>query len=283
MKPHKADTLIINLALTGMVPLKEHNPHVPLTPLEIAADAERCHAAGAGILHLHARDEQGRPTPDPEIYRQMICDIKERCPQAVICVSTSGRLDPSYEKRSRVLYLQGDAHPDMASLTLGSMNFPQQASVNNPDTIVRLAATMQEQGIKPELEVFEPGMLNYALYLISKDILSEPAYVNILLGSLGTSTASPHSLSHFLTLIPDNWIWAVAGIGRFQLDCTMLAISCGGHIRTGLEDNLYYDRARLRPATNLDLVERTAELIRLSDRSVSTPGQTREILGLKKP
>jgi len=282
MSDHQCNGLMINLALTGMVPSREDSPHVPLTPQEIAADAARCHAAGAGILHLHARDEQGRPTSDPEIYRRIICSVRERCPQAVICVSTSGRIDPSYESRSRVLLLQGDARPDMASLTLGSMNFPRQASVNNPDTITRLASIMQEQGIKPELEVFEPGMLNYGLYLVSKGTLSEPAYVNILLGSLGTATASVHSLSHFLSLIPGNWVWAVAGIGRFQLDCTLLALSCGGHIRTGLEDNLHYDRSRTRLATNLDLVRRTAALIRSSDRSICTPDKTREILGLRE-
>ncbi|MGH9662154.1 MAG: 3-keto-5-aminohexanoate cleavage protein, partial [Bryobacteraceae bacterium] len=157
--------LIINVALTGMVPAKRDNPAVPLTPGEIAADCAACYQAGASIFHLHARDEQGLATYRPEIYEEILVKVRSVCPDAILCVSTSGRVFTRFEERSAVLLLTGPAKPEMASLTLGSMNFPQQASVNDPKMIHALAETMKERGILPELEVFDFGMLDYAKYL----------------------------------------------------------------------------------------------------------------------
>ena len=152
--------LIINAAVTGMVPTKAENPHLPVTPDEIAEDCLRCYRAGASIFHLHARDEQGKPTYRADVHREIIGKVRAKCPDAVICVSTSGRVYGSFEERSEVLDLDGSVKPDMASLTLGSLNFPKQASVNEPSVIRRLAERMHERGIVPELEVFDWGMID---------------------------------------------------------------------------------------------------------------------------
>ena len=183
--------LIINAALTGMVPTKADNPALPITPEEIVEDAARCVHAGASILHLHARDEKGRPTYRAEVYAKIIAAIREHNPDAMVCVSTSGRTFKSFEERSEVLWLEGDLKPELASLTLGSLNFPKQASVNEPEMIHSLAGCMSERGIVPELEVFDFGMVDYAKTLLDRGVLRTPLYFNLLLGSLGTLSATP--------------------------------------------------------------------------------------------
>ncbi len=272
--------VIINAAITGMVPTKEDTPHVPITIDEIAADVEAVAEAGAAIVHLHPRDEKGRPTCDPEIYRRLISAVRTRCPEIIICASCSGRIESDIDARGVALTFEGDLKPDLASLTCGSMNFPHQASVNAPQTIVELARRMKDRGIKPEVEVFEPGMVNYARYLIRKNLLDEPIYVNILLGNLGTSPATAASLSHMLNLLPEGAVWSGAGIGRYQLTVNALALAMGGHVRVGLEDNPYYDWGKRTPATNRMLVERVVRIAGELGRPSATPQQAREIIGL---
>jgi 3-keto-5-aminohexanoate cleavage enzyme len=276
----KMDKLIINVAVTGMVPQKKDNPHVPITPDEIAEDCHQCYQAGASVFHLHARDKNGEPTYRSEQYREIITKVKDRCPDAVICISTSGRVFKSFEERSEVLNLDGDVKPDMASLTLGSLNFPKQASVNEPHMIQALAKKMNKQGIVPELEVFDMGMLDYAKYLISRNILHEPFYFNLLLGSLGTLSATPFHLSTLITSLPPNATWAAAGIGKFQFYVNSIAITMGGHVRVGLEDNLYLDAKKEKLATNLMLVERLVRLAKSVEREVCKPYEARNIIGL---
>ena len=173
-----------------MVPRRADNPNVPQTPDEIAAEAEACGRAGASIVHLHARESDESPAYRREFYREIILAVKKRSPDLIICVTTSGRTFNEFEKRSDVLNLDGDAKPEMASLTLGSLNFPTQASVTDPAMIRRLADGMLERGIVPELEIFDTGMLDYGKYLIERKVLREPFYFNLLLGSLGM-TATP--------------------------------------------------------------------------------------------
>jgi 3-keto-5-aminohexanoate cleavage enzyme len=276
----KMGKLIINVALTGMVPGKNDNPNVPITPDEIADDCHRCYEAGASIFHLHARDKSGEPTYESDLYRDIITKVRNRCPDAVICVSTSGRVFKSFEQRSQVLNLDGGAKPDMASLTLGSLNFPKQASVNEPKMIQALAEKMKAQGIVPELEVFDMGMLDYAKYLIDRKVLHEPFYFNLLLGSLGTLSATPFHLSTLITSLPPGATWAAAGIGKFQFYVNSMAITMGGHVRVGLEDNLFMDREKQEPATNLTLVERLARLARSAEREICMPAEARKIIGL---
>jgi uncharacterized protein (DUF849 family) len=275
-----APPLIVNLAPTGMVPTKELTPHVPISPQEIADDVGRCAALGASIIHLHARDEQGRPATRAEYMAPLVEAVRCVDPALVVCVTTSGRFATSIDDRAAVLDLSGSAKPDMASLTLGSNNFVQQASVNAPDTIRGLATRMRERGIKPELEAFEPGMLTFGHYLAEKGLLDGPWYVNVLLGNLGTSPATPGALAAFLALLPPGAVYAVAGIGRFQTSANLLGIASGGHVRVGIEDNVWWDRARTRLATNAELVERVRRAAELAERPLATPAQTRALLGL---
>jgi 3-keto-5-aminohexanoate cleavage enzyme len=263
-----------------MVPTKADNPSLPVTPEEIAEDARRCYELGASILHLHARDGEGRPTYRKEAYAQIVAKVRERCPQAIVCVSTSGRVFKTFEERSQVLDLDGDLKPEMASLTLGSLNFPRQASVNEPEMIRRLAERMKERGTVPELEVFDWGMVDYARYLIERGLLEPPFYFNILLGSLGTLSATPLRLATLVESLPAASTWAAAGIGRFQLFVNGLAIAMGGHVRVGLEDNLWMDAGKTRPATNPALVERLARIANAHERRVATAEEARALIGL---
>lgn len=273
--------LIINACPTGMVPTKQQNPHVPMTPAEIAEDCRRCRELGAAIAHLHIRDADGKPTWQPELYRETILRVRDSCPDIIICVSTSGRNFGLFEQRSAVLDLEGDARPEMASLTLGSLNFPQQASVNEPAMIQALAKKMRERGIVPELEAFDLGMIDYGKYLIDKGILQPPFYCNILLGSLGTLSATPFNLAAAVMALPPGTTWAGAGIGRFQFAVNSLAVVTGGHVRVGLEDNLYLDSAKEHLASNPRLVERIAKLAEAAGRSIATPDEARKMIGLR--
>ena len=274
--------LIINLAPTGMVPTKETTPHVPLTVDEILRDVEACRLLGASIVHVHARDPDGRPSQRPEHFAPIVEGIRRIDPQLVVCVTCSGRVVPSLEARAAVLELTGDAKPDMASLTLGSNNFLRQASVNPPEVIRGLAERMRDHDIVPELEVFEPGMMALAAHLAEQGLLEPPHFVNILLGNPGTSPLTPAILAAFLGLAPPQTTWSLAGIGRHQLDAALLAVATGGHVRIGLEDNVWLDRARTRHATNAELVGRVARAAELAERPVATPQQTRAALGLER-
>jgi len=275
--------LIVNVALTGMVPTKADNPAVPITPAEIVEDAERCVQAGASIVHVHARDEDGAPTWRAEVYAEIVGGIRERCPAVMGCVSTSGRMWSELERRAEVLDLEGELRPDLASLTLGSLNFPKQASVNEPVTIVALAERMRERGIVPELEIFDLGMTDYARFLVERGVLRPPFVFNVLLGSLGTLAATPLNLAVVTGALPEGSVWASAGIGRFQLPMNALAIAAGGHVRVGLEDNLWLDVEKTRPATNLALVERLVSIARAAERPIATPTEARELIGLPPP
>jgi 3-keto-5-aminohexanoate cleavage enzyme len=277
------DELIINLAPTGMVPTRADSPHVPLTPDAVAADVRRCADLGAAIVHLHPRDEAGRPTQDPSVAATLIRAVRSLTPDIVIGVTTSGRIDPGLEGRAAVLGLEGDVRPEMASLTLGSNNFPTGPSINAPATIVGLATRMRDRGIVPEWEVFDLGMLDYAAYLRTRGLLADPVYVNLLLGSLGTLQATPLNLALAVERLPAGATWAATGIGRYQAAMHRLAIAMGGHVRVGLEDNLWWDDARSELATNPRLVERVVAIGRAMGREPATPAQVRARLMLGPP
>jgi len=276
------DNLIINLALTGTVFQSNDTPHLPLTPEEIARDCARGAALGVAIFHLHARDSEGRATWQPEVYREIIRQVRHLVPEAIICVSTSGRIFRDFHERAAVLELDGDAKPDMASLTLGSHNFATQASVNSPDMILALAKRMRQRGIKPELEIFDLGMLDYAHALIRKDILKPPFYFNLILGSRGTLAATPDNLVRLTRSLPQGAVWAGAGLGRYQFFVNSMAITMGGNVRVGLEDNLYLDPEKKVLATNEALVRRIIQVAQAVGRQVASPTEARRLLGLSQ-
>ena len=272
--------LIINACLTGMVPSREQTPHVPLSCDEIIEDAIQVVNAGATMLHIHARDEEGKPTPDVSYYERILSGIRAECPNVVITVTTSGRNWSDFERRSQVLYMTGLAKPDMGSLTLGSLNFLSGASVNTIEMVERLAMTMKEQDIKPELEVFDLGMVNIIKYLERNNIISGPKYVNILLGNLNTAPANISSLAAITSELPSNTQWGATGLGQFQLPINTAAIVAGGHVRVGLEDSIYYDYEKSVLASNINLVERVVRISNELMRPIATPNQTRQLLGL---
>ena len=206
--------LIINLAPTGMIPTREMTPHVPLSPEEIVRDAVQCASLGASMIHIHARDDRGLPAYQPEIFRDIITAIRREHRDLILTVTTSGRTYSEFEKRSAVLELAGEAKPDMASLTLSSVNFNKMASINSPDTIMALAGKMREKGIKPEMEIFDLGMINFARYLIGKDLIAPPYYFNILLGNIAAAQAKLLHLGLLVSELPEQSIWSVNGHWR---------------------------------------------------------------------
>ena len=271
------EPLIINAAITGMVPMPADNASVPITVEQIIAETLRCADAGASIVHVHAREDDGTPTWRAGLYQEIIHGIRAARPGLLVSASTSGRLWPEFEKRSAVL----DCRPDLASLTPGSMNFPGTASVNPPEIVRQLAAEMKERGIIPELEFFEMGMIDYVRdYLVPRGLIVPPFYANLLLGSLGTVAASARNLVHMVDALPAGTIWAAAGIGRFQFQMNNLAIIMGGHVRVGLEDNLWMDAAKTDPATNARLIERVVRVAKALGRPIASPAAARKIIGL---
>jgi 3-keto-5-aminohexanoate cleavage enzyme len=273
--------LIVNFCPTGMIPTKAMTPHVPVTPAAVIEDSCRALERGVAIVHLHARDEEQRPTYLAGIYERMILGIRGHFPDAIICVSCSGRNFPEFERRSEVLELTGAARPDLASLTLTSLDFPTGTSQNAPDMVIALGEKMVARGIKPELECFDFGMINAANMLIGKGLLGEPPYYfNLLLGSRYSVPATARHLSNMVADLPGNSVWSAAGIGLFQLPMNTLAIAMGGHCRVGLEDNIYHGFDRTELATNLGLVDRVAQLAEIFGRRLASPARARELLGL---
>jgi uncharacterized protein (DUF849 family) len=252
-------------------------PHVPISPDEVIEDSCRALERGAAIVHLHAREENGEPSYRAAIYERMILGIRGHFRDAIICVSCSGRNFPDFERRSEVLELTGTAKPDLASLTLTSLDFPTGTSQNSPEKMV-------ERGIKPELECFDFGMINAAKLLIGKGLLGQaPWYFNLLLGSRYSVPATARHLSNMIEDLPAGSVWSAAGIGLFQLPMNTLALAMGGHCRVGLEDNIHlvFDRSEL--ATNAALLDRLAVLAETFGRTLATPARARALLGLSAP
>jgi uncharacterized protein (DUF849 family) len=268
------------LAPTGAVPTKKHTPHVPLQPKEIAADVARAAEIGITAVHLHARDTDGAPTWDRDIFADIITRIRESTPDVVINVSTSGRTWSELVHRSDVLNLTGDVKPDLASLTLSSMNFMDGPSINSPTMIRDLARLMRDRGITPELEIFDIGMLNFAKVLRHEGLLPGVIPANLFFGNIAGMQASLGEMGLATSLLPDFMRWSGAGIGRFQNTAQAIALNAGGGVRVGLEDGIYLDGARTTLATNASLVERVHSLLDLAERSIMTPATYRtEILG----
>lgn len=273
--------LIINFTSTGMIPTKEMTPHVPITTDEIVKDILRAGELGASIAHVHARDENGAPSWKKELYEEIFKGVREKNKDIILCATTSGRDYPEFEKRSNVLEIEEPYKPDMASLTLSSLNFNKTASLNAPDMIKALVTKMNEKGIKPELEAFDLGMINYAKYLIHKDLLKPPYYFNLLFGNIACAQANLQSVGLMVNELPENSIYAFAGIGNFQLFMNSLAVIAAHGVRVGLEDNIHFDEERKKLATNEMLVKRIVDTAKALEVEISTPKETREMLGLK--
>lgn len=272
---------ILNFTPTGMIPTKQMTPLVPVTVEEIVAQVLEVADLGVNMVHLHARDpETGKPTYKAAIYAEMIDAIRQVNEDLIICVSTSGRDFFEFEKRSEVLDLKGRLKPDFGSLTLSSLNFNKQASVNAPDMIKSLASKMLDNGIRPELEAFDLGMINYAKYLIRKDLIRPPFYFNFILGNIACAQADMMSLGLMVRELPPDSIWSVGGVGNAQLPMNAMSIVAGGGVRIGLEDNIWFDLDRTKLATNRELVERMLLIAGAMGRKPYTGVEARKLLGL---
>lgn len=271
------EKLIITCCVTGAEVTKEQNPAVPYTPEEIAQSSYEAYKAGASIIHLHVRENDGTPTQDKEIYRQNIELIKDKCPDVIIQVSTGGAVGMSDEERAQPLEL----NPEMASLDCGTCNFGNDVFKNTPKTMEYFAKEMKKRGVKPEFEVFERGWIENAKWLAKQGLVDEPLHFDFIMGAPGTMPGDIKDLIYMMESIPAGSTWTVGGIGRFQLPMATAAIMLGGHVRVGLEDNLYYKKGVLAES-NAQLVERVVRIAREFDREIATPDEAREILNLKK-
>ena len=274
--------VIVNYTPTGMIPTKAMTPHLAVTPGEIVEDVRRAVDIGITMVHLHARDAAtGQSTCSAAVYGEIIAGIRSFSQDLVICVSLSGRRVKEFEKRAEPLQLEGDLKPDMGSLTLSSLNFNREASVNSPEMIAMLAGEMRARGILAELEAFDAGMINYAKYLERKDLLKPPHYFNLLLGNVACAQADLLHVGIMIRDLPDHSFWSLAGIGDYQLFMNSVAIAAGGGVRVGLEDNIWFDTARTRLASNSDLLHRIHCLAEANQRKVMSPGRLRELLNLQ--
>lgn len=269
---------IISVAITGSVPRKKDNPALPVTIEEQVKSTREAYEAGAALVHVHVRDEQENPSSDPERFARLQEGIRAACPDIIIQFSTGGR-GRALDQRGSMLHLR----PDMASLATGSVNFPTIVYENPPDFIRSLAVTMRDSGIKPEIEVFDLAMLYNTADLVAAGLITPPPHVQFVFGVKHALPARREILEFEVAqlekLLPGA-TWTAAGIGRHQLEVNHWALELGGHCRTGLEDNIRWDKTTLAPG-NAALVRRVAELCGQYERPVATPAEARRILGLR--
>lgn len=268
------EKLIITAALTGAEVTRAQQPALPISPQEIAQAAHECAEAGAAIVHVHARNPDGSPTQDRDIYRRIIAAVRERC-DVIVQVSTGGAVGMTSQERLAPVMLA----PEMATLSMGSVNFGDDVFMNHPADMAVFAQAMQAQGVKPELEIFDSGMLTTASRWVKKGLLTGSLHFDLVLGIPGGMAGTPEALMYLRAQLPAGATWTVAGIGAAQLPLGVMAIVLGGHVRVGFEDNVYFRKGELA-SSNAQLVARIARISREMDRPVATPAQARAILGL---
>lgn len=270
------EKLIITAALDGAEVTKEQQPALPVSPDEIAEAAYECYKAGASIVHIHARDEEGNPTQSYEVYKEIKEKIEAKC-NIIVQPSTGGATWHTPEERLQPVELK----PEMATLSAGTCNFGPDVFMNSQEYMEKFAARMKELGVKPEIEVFEKGMINNALRLVKKGLLDRPLHFDFVLGVPGACPGTSEDLMHMVRSIPEDSTWTVAGIGKDELPLGVMAIVLGGHVRVGFEDNIYYSKGVLAKS-NAELVERIVRIAKEVGREVATPDEAREILNIKK-
>ena len=268
------EPLIITVAPVGAEVTKKDNPNVPYTPEEIAEECYKAWNEGASLAHIHARNEDGSSTQDPEVYARIIELIKAKT-NLIIQISVGGEIGMSVAERVGPVSLK----PEMATLTCGTCNFGNGIFANSQKDIEFFAKAMKENGVRPEFEIFEAGMIETAKRLAKKKLVELPGHFDFVMGVPGAITGEPSSLAHLITLLPQGSTWTVAGIGRHELPLGALAVILGGHVRVGFEDNIYYSRGVLAKS-NGELVSRMVRLANELGRPVAMPSDARKILGL---
>ena len=269
------EKLIITIAPTGNVPTRELTPHAPLTNEEIVADVKKCKDLGVAIAHLHVRDEELKPTSDRDRFKDLIDKIDSENINIIKQISTGARGGgQSLEWRGQML----DINAEMASLATGSSNFLTSANVNSPQLIKFLAQKMLDNNIKPEIEIFDSAMINNAIILEKKGILKGPLHFNLVMNVPGSLPATPKNLLYLVDQLPKGSTFTVSGVGRSQVQMLTMAIALGGHVRTGLEDTIYYEKGIL--ATNEMLVQRIINIAKSVGREIATVDEAKEILSI---
>ncbi len=273
------EKLIITAAITGSRITRETAPHIPITPSEIVRSAVECWEAGASIVHIHVRDpETGLGTQNVALFRQVVEPLREKT-DLLLCLTTSGIPGRNLPNDERLAPL--DLEPELASLDAGSINLGGSVFINLPEFHAAAADRMRARGVKPELEIFEVGMIRTCLRMRDEGKLDDPLLFQFVLGSPWGAPATAKSFLHLYEHIPRNSIWFTVGIGRGHLPMAMMALIMGGHIRVGMEDNLYFQKGLLAE-TNSQFVERIVRLAGEYGREVATPAEARQILGLEK-
>ena len=267
--------LIITCAGVGAEVTRAQQPALPLAPREIALDAAQCRAAGASIYHLHVRDREGKPTMELDVYRAALNEIRNAT-DVIVQFSSGGAVSDTEEVRIAPL----DLRPEMASLTTGTVNFGSEVFWNPPPLIERFYARMRNLGVLPEFEIFEPGMIANAQRIYDDRGDDHHRHFDFVLGVPGAMPAWEDSVAYLARHLPGDATWSATGIGRHHLAVTEAAIELGGHVRTGFEDVVYYERGRLADH-NAQLIERVAGMGRAAGREVATPDSARNLLGLQ--
>jgi 3-keto-5-aminohexanoate cleavage enzyme len=273
----KMEKLIITAAITGSRISRETAPYIPITPEEIVQSAIECWEAGAAMVHIHVRDPQtGLGTQDVELFRQVVDALRNKT-DLILCLTTSGIPGRNLPAEERLAPL--GLKPEVASFDAGSINLGGSVFLNSPEFLQQAAEKMRAAGVKPELEIFELGMLLTCLRMRDEGKLDEPLHFQLVLGTPWGAPATPRSLIYLHEYIPADATWSVIGIGKGHLPMSLMAMVMGGHIRVGMEDNIYYSRGVLAK-TNAQFVERIVRLAREYGREVATPDEARGILKL---
>ncbi|WP_435365747.1 3-keto-5-aminohexanoate cleavage protein [Haloarchaeobius sp. DYHT-AS-18] len=273
------EKLIISVATTGGHQGKEANPNLPEQPEEIAQDLAECEEAGASIVHLHARDENGENTKDVARFQEMRDCIDEYCDDIIVNFTTGG--GGIYPREERIApVLETDPRPELATIDLGPINFGQTRTAENTrEQNEEYAERMRDAGVKPELELFNPGQIPEAEHLIEEGLLDAPYWATVIFGMQNGMPPGPRNLINFVDNLPEPVEWQALAVGKHQLPMTTAAITMGGHVRVGMEDNVYYRKGELADS-NAQLVRRTARIAEELERPIATPAEAREKLGL---
>jgi len=268
--------LIITAAICGAEVMKDQDPYLPTTPEELSDEAKRCYDAGARIVHLHVRDEEGKPTQNGEIFKHTVALIRQKAPELIVQVSTGGATWMKPEERLQSL----EANPDMATLSTGTSNFGSDVFMNTKDMVLTFAQKITEKNIMPEFECFEAGHVTFANWLINKGYIQRKHYhFDFVIGVPGAMEASLESLCLMKNMIPKEATWCVAGIGRHELNMAAIAIAAGGHVRVGMEDNIYLSKSVLAKS-NAELVERVVNIANNLNREIATAQEVKALFGI---
>lgn len=269
--------VILTVATTGAWPQKKDTPYIPLQPEEIASEIYACAKAGASIAHIHVRDDENKASMSFEKFEETVKLVRDRC-DIVINLTTSGGLGLLDDIRMKPFM---ELKPEIASFDCGSMNWMHSTVFeNSPKFLEKLGIAMQENNVKPEIEVFDAGMVYNALYYLKKGVLKAPLHFQFVLGVPGGMTATVENLMFLKSLIPADSTWGALGIGKQHLPIMYAALALGGNVRVGMEDNIYYRTGELAKS-NVEFIERTKRIAAELDKQIATPAEARAILGLK--